>query len=104
MSIVLCHILKPVNACMQDAILVTGGAGFIGSNFVLQWFDCCGSAVVNLNLLTCAGNRNNLATLDGNWRHVFVRGHIRNSELAGALLEEQRPRAIVHFAAESHVD
>ena len=86
-----------------DSILVTGGAGFIGSNFVLHWFKACGSAVINLDLLTYAGNRGNLASLDGN-PGIFVQGDICDAELVGSLLQKHRPRAIVHFAAESHVD
>ena len=65
MSIVLCHILKPVSASMQDAALVNGGTGFMGSNFILQWFNRRGAAVVNLDLPALAGDRNNLAALDG---------------------------------------
>ncbi|MGA3032471.1 MAG: dTDP-glucose 4,6-dehydratase [Terracidiphilus sp.] len=89
---------------VSDAILVTGGAGFIGSNFVLNWIDAAGSPVVNLDFLTYAGNAANLAPLDTDRRHVFVRGDICDSELVGSLLREYRPTAIVHFAAESHVD
>ena len=89
---------------MRDTILVTGGAGFIGSNFVLSWLNAAGSPVVNLDLLTYAGNPANLAALDGDPRYAFVRGDICDAELVGALLREHRPRAIVHFAAESHVD
>jgi dTDP-glucose 4,6-dehydratase len=87
-----------------DTILVTGGAGFIGSNFVLQWLATTDSAVVNLDLLTYAGNRGNLVSLDGNAKHQFIQGDICDAELVGALLQKHRPRAIVHFAAESHVD
>jgi dTDP-glucose 4,6-dehydratase len=89
---------------VRNAILVTGGAGFIGSNFVLQWIKNCSEAVVNLDLLTYAGNPENLAALDGDPRHQLVRGDICDAELVGALLREHRPRFIVHFAAESHVD
>ena len=89
---------------MQDSILVTGGAGFIGSNFVLSWIGTVGSPVVNLDLLTYAGNPENLSAMDGNARHLLVRGDICDAELVGALLREHQPRAIVHFAAESHVD
>jgi dTDP-glucose 4,6-dehydratase len=88
-------------------ILVTGGAGFIGSNFVLHWFRACENQlekVVNLDLLTYAGNLENLKPLDGNPAHVFVKGDICDRSLIDALLTEYRPRAIVHFAAESHVD
>ena len=85
-------------------ILVTGGAGFIGSNFVLDWLGQAGETVVNLDKLTYAGNLNNLASLDGDARHIFVHGDICDSALVLAMLQQHRPRAIVHFAAESHVD
>ena len=85
-------------------ILVTGGAGFIGSNFVLDWLATTGEPVVNLDALTYAGNRENLASLEGDERHVFVHGDICDRDLVDRLLAEYRPRAIVHFAAESHVD
>ena len=85
-------------------ILVTGGAGFIGSNFVLDWVSSVSVRVVNLDALTYAGNLENLKSLDGNPRHVFVRGDICDRALVDRLLAEHRPRAIVHFAAESHVD
>ena len=88
-------------------LLVTGGAGFIGSNFVLDWLaapDTAGEPVVNLDALTYAGNRENLAALDGDARHVFVHGDITDRALLDHLLAQHRPRAIVHFAAESHVD
>jgi len=85
-------------------ILVTGGAGFIGANFVLDWIAETGEPVVNLDKLTYAGNLENLATLDGDTRHVFVRADICAREVVDALLALHRPRAIVHFAAESHVD
>ena len=85
-------------------ILVTGGAGFIGSNFVLQWIGAVSDPLVNLDKLTYAGNPENLATLKGNARHVFVRGDIGDRVLVGRLLQEHKPRAIVNFAAESHVD
>jgi dTDP-glucose 4,6-dehydratase len=89
---------------VRNTILVTGGAGFIGSNFVLQWIENTGTAVVNLDLLTYAGNPANLAALKGDSRHQLVRGDICDAELVATLLREQRPRAVVHFAAESHVD
>jgi dTDP-glucose 4,6-dehydratase len=89
---------------MRDNILVTGGAGFIGSNFVLDWIASVGSPVVNLDLLTYAGNAANLESLKGNAAHSLVKGDICDGELTGALLREHRPRAVVHFAAESHVD
>jgi dTDP-glucose 4,6-dehydratase len=85
-------------------ILVTGGAGFIGANFVLDWLGHSDEGVVNLDALTYAGNRDNLATLDGDPRHTFVHGDITDRQLLDSLLATHRPRAIVHFAAESHVD
>jgi dTDP-glucose 4,6-dehydratase len=85
-------------------ILVTGGAGFIGANFVLSTIAETGEAVVNLDKLTYAGNLKNLAALEGDARHAFVRGDIADRALVRQLLARHRPRAIVHFAAESHVD
>ncbi len=85
-------------------LLVTGGAGFIGSNFVLSTIAETGEAVLNLDKLTYAGNLRNLAALEGDERHVFVQGDICDRDLVRRLLAEHRPRAIVHFAAESHVD
>ncbi|MCX8146180.1 MAG: dTDP-glucose 4,6-dehydratase [Azovibrio sp.] len=85
-------------------ILVTGGAGFIGSNFVLDWIAVMGEPVINLDRLTYAGNLKNLAQLEGDPRHIFVRGDIGDYDLVAKLLAEYRPRAIVNFAAESHVD
>ena len=85
-------------------ILVTGGAGFIGANFVLDWLAQSDEAVVNLDLLTYAGNRQNLASLAGDARHIFVQGDIGDATLVASLLAQHRPRAIVNFAAESHVD
>ncbi|WP_018411125.1 dTDP-glucose 4,6-dehydratase [Methyloversatilis thermotolerans] len=85
-------------------ILVTGGAGFIGSNFVLDWLAGSDEPVVNLDALTYAGNLQNLASLAGDARHVFVQGDICDRELVDRLLSTHRPRAVVHFAAESHVD
>jgi dTDP-glucose 4,6-dehydratase len=85
-------------------ILVTGGAGFIGSNFIIDWLARTPEPVVNLDLLSYAGNRETLAALDGNDRHHFTCGDIGDYSLVGRLLSECRPRAIVHFAAESHVD
>jgi dTDP-glucose 4,6-dehydratase len=85
-------------------ILVTGGAGFIGANFVLGWIAATGEPVVSLDKLTYAGNLGNLASLAGDARHVFVHGDIADRAAVQRLLAEHRPRAIVHFAAESHVD
>ena len=85
-------------------VFVTGGAGFIGSNFVLDWLAGCDEAVVNLDALTYAGNVHNLDSLRGNPHHVFVHGDISDAALVGRLLAEHRPRAVLHFAAESHVD
>jgi dTDP-glucose 4,6-dehydratase len=85
-------------------IFVTGGAGFIGANFVLDWLRETGESVVNVDKLTYAGNLENLAALEGDARHVFVRGDIGDRALMDQLLAEHRPRAIVNFAAESHVD
>jgi dTDP-glucose 4,6-dehydratase len=86
------------------SILVTGGAGFIGSNFVLDWAAQGGESVVNLDALTYAGNLKNLEGLRGNPLHHFVRGDICDRALLDRLLAQHRPRAVVHFAAESHVD
>jgi dTDP-glucose 4,6-dehydratase len=88
----------------RDVIVVTGGAGFIGSNFILNWVAGDGAPVVNLDLLTYAGNAANLDALRGDPRYALVQGDICDGELVGSLLREHRPRAIVHFAAESHVD
>jgi dTDP-glucose 4,6-dehydratase len=96
---------------MKETILVTGGAGFIGSNFVLNWLKAGAgdvvngaAAVVNLDLLTYAGNPANLTSLVGDDRYTFVHGDICDAELVASLLQKYEPRAIVHFAAESHVD
>jgi dTDP-glucose 4,6-dehydratase len=83
-------------------ILVTGGAGFIGSNFVLDWLALNDEPVINLDKLTYAGNLENLASIDRG--HVFVRGDIGDSNLVDQLLDQHRPRAVINFAAESHVD
>ncbi len=85
-------------------ILVTGGAGFIGSNFVLDWLEKNYEPVVNLDKLTYAGNLENIASVEKDDRHVFVHGDIADSELVRRLLERYEPRAVINFAAESHVD
>ncbi len=86
------------------SILVTGGAGFIGSNFVLDWLSVNNETVINLDKLTYAGNLENLASLQGNKHHVFIHGDIGDPALAARLLAEHQPRAVLNFAAESHVD
>ena len=85
-------------------ILVTGGAGFIGANFVLDWLARSDEPVINLDKLTYAGNLENLAPLKGDARHIFVQGDIGDSTLVAGLLSKHQPRAVVNFAAESHVD
>jgi dTDP-glucose 4,6-dehydratase len=85
-------------------IMVTGGAGFIGSNFVLDWLQQSDESVVNLDKLTYAGSLENLQAVADEPRHVFVHGDIEDLELVASLLERHRPRAIIHLAAESHVD
>ena len=89
---------------MNKMILVTGGAGFIGGNFVLDWLSGHDEAVLNLDLLTYAGNLQTLAKLEDNSRHLFVHGDIGDRALLDRLLLEHRPRAVINFAAESHVD
>jgi len=85
-------------------ILVTGGAGFIGANFVLDWLAQADEPVLNLDKLTYAGNLENLASLQGDARHVFVSGDIGDAALLAQLLAQYQPRAVINFAAESHVD
>ena len=85
-------------------ILITGGAGFIGSNFCLDWLKTSDEPVVNLDKLTYAGNLQNLDALKGDARHTFVQGDICDRALVDSLFSQHQPRAIVHFAAESHVD
>ena len=85
-------------------IFVTGGAGFIGSNFVLDWLAQSSETVVNFDKLTYAGNLNNLASISDDPRHIFVQGDINDTALLSQLFEQHKPRAVVHFAAESHVD
>jgi len=85
-------------------ILVTGGAGFIGSNFVLAWLGQSDETVINIDALTYAGNRENLISLTNDSRHIFVQANITNSSVVADLLGRYQPRAIINFAAESHVD
>jgi dTDP-glucose 4,6-dehydratase len=89
---------------MENAILVTGGAGFIGSNFILHWLAEAGTPVVNLDKLTYAGNLRNLESVSSDRRYCFVQGDIVDRELLRDILQRYRPRAVIHFAAESHVD
>src|SRR5208283_3587710 len=89
---------------MEDLILVTGGAGFIGSNFVLQWIASEAGRILNLDKLTYAGNLNNLRSVENDPRYRFEHGDIVDRDFVGGLLQREQPRAIVHFAAESHVD
>lgn len=89
---------------MNNCIVVTGGAGFIGSNFVHQWISTNSGTVINVDKLTYAGNMMNLASLAGSDKHVFVQGDIVDGELVRGLLAKYEPRAVLHFAAESHVD
>jgi dTDP-glucose 4,6-dehydratase len=85
-------------------LLVTGGAGFIGANFVLDWLAASNEAIINLDKLTYAGNPETLASLQGDARHQLVHGDIGDTALVSRLLAEHQPRAVVNFAAESHVD
>ena len=85
-------------------IVVTGGAGFIGSNFVLDWCAQNQETVLNIDKLTYAGNLENLASLKNNAQHIFVQADIANGDLMLELLTKHQPRAIINFAAESHVD
>ncbi len=88
----------------KGPVLVTGGAGFIGANFVLDWLDLGLGTIVNLDKLTYAGNRDNLASVKGSTHHIFIEGDIGDTRLVAKLLTEHRPVAIVNFAAELHVD
>lgn len=97
--------MENLNSMEQSApVLVTGGAGFIGSNFVLQWLEAEKTPVVVLDKLTYAGNRENLATVEADANFRFVQGDICDGALLARIFAEIRPRAVVHFAAESHVD
>ena len=89
---------------MNNCIIVTGGAGFIGSNFVNDWVKLGLGTVINLDKLTYAGNLANLADIEQNPEHIFVQGDIGDNALVASLLKQYQPRAIVNFAAESHVD
>ncbi|MGB8732685.1 MAG: dTDP-glucose 4,6-dehydratase [Candidatus Sulfotelmatobacter sp.] len=89
---------------MDNTILVTGGAGFIGSNFILRWLEQESASVVNFDKLTYAGNLHNLATIANDRRYEFVEGDIADRTLVRGLFDRRKPRAVVHFAAESHVD
>src|ERR1700757_1141824 len=89
---------------MKNTILVTGGAGFIGSNFILQWIEREAAPVVNLDKLTYAGNLRNLERVSADPRYTFVHGDIAERKIVGECLRDHQPRAVVHFAAESHVD
>lgn len=85
-------------------LLVTGGAGFIGGNFVLDWLAANDEPILSIDKLTYAGNPDTIKSLDGDSRHIFVRGDIGDRDLVGELLAKHRPRAVLNFAAESHVD
>ncbi|HCZ14245.1 MAG TPA: dTDP-glucose 4,6-dehydratase, partial [Candidatus Accumulibacter sp.] len=85
-------------------ILLTGGAGFIGANFVLDWLAHSDETVINLDKLTYAGNLENLASIADDPRHIFVQGDIGDTLLTSSLLARHQPRAVLNFAAESHVD
>ena len=89
---------------MHDVLLVTGGAGFIGSNFILDWLSCESARVVNLDRLTYAGNLQNLSSVSDDERHELVVGSINDPKLLTSLFQQHQPRALIHFAAESHVD
>jgi dTDP-glucose 4,6-dehydratase len=89
---------------MEKTILVTGGAGFIGSNFILQWIEQEGTPVVNLDKLTYAGNPSNLLRVASAPRYCFVQGDVCDRELLRGVIKQHKPRAMIHFAAESHVD
>lgn len=96
--------IKTWNTATDMSILVTGGAGFIGANFVNDWLAQLDEPVINLDKLTYAGNLKNLTGLEGNPHHIFIKGDIGDTDLIGELLAKHKPRAIINFAAESHVD
>jgi dTDP-glucose 4,6-dehydratase len=96
--------MSAINEARKAPILVTGGAGFIGSNFVLEWIAAGQGPIINLDRLTYAGNPANLRSVEHDPAYTFVHGDICDAALVKQLLEQYRPRAIVHFAAESHVD
>ena len=86
------------------SIMVTGGAGFIGSNFVIEWLERHNEPVINVDMLTYAGNLQNLVTLEGNSNHIFVHEDISNTKVINQLLQDYKPHFIINFAAETHVD
>lgn len=92
------------NLDIYETLLVTGGAGFIGSNFVLNWLEKYPGKIINLDLLAYSGNMMNLASLKDDRRHIFIKGNIGDRELVKGLLEKHQPDAVINFAAESHVD
>ena len=96
--------LRAPPGAAKNMVLITGSAGFIGANFVLDWLAQHGEAVIGLDKLTYAGNLENLASLKDDPRHIFVHGDIGDAELVAKLLAQYRPRAVINFAAESHVD
>lgn len=89
---------------IKEMLFITGGAGFIGANFVLDWLAHIDEPVVNIDKLTYAGNLDNLSSLRGDDRHIFVQADIGDSATLQKLLEQHKPRAVINFAAESHVD
>ncbi len=86
------------------SIMVTGGAGFIGSNFVIEWLERHNERLINVDKLTYAGNLENLVTLEGNLNHIFVHEDISNTQVINQLLQDYKPHFVINFAAETHVD